>query len=88
MDAAFASAAALFALPAADKAALLATVATNNRGWTPLGEEVLDPERQTRGDTKEGYYVGRQVAPDAPEASLPLHGARLRTHDDPFVVAA
>ncbi len=75
MDAAFASAAALFALPAADKAALLATEATNNRGWTPLGEEVLDPERQTRGDTKEGYYIGREVAPDAPEASLPLHGA-------------
>ncbi len=76
MDAAFAAARELFALPEAAKQALRATPASNNRGWTPLGEETLDPARQSRGDTKEGFYIGREVPADAPEAALPLHGAR------------
>lgn len=31
----------------------------NNRGYTPFAEETLDPDNQTRGDTKEGFYFGR-----------------------------
>ena len=31
---------------------------TNSRGYTPMAEETLDPKNQTRGDTKEGYYIG------------------------------
>jgi isopenicillin N synthase-like dioxygenase len=62
----------LFALPLRDKQALTADV--NNRGWTPLEEEVLDPEHQSVGDTKEGYYIGREVPADSVEAALPLHG--------------
>ena len=54
MDEAFAASKAFFDLPEAEKRALLATAASNNRGWTPLGEETLDPARQSRGDTKEG----------------------------------
>ncbi len=35
-----------------------------NRGYTRMGEETLDPQNQpTRGDTKEGYYIGRDVPP-------------------------
>jgi len=30
------------------------------RGYTPFAEETLDPERQSKGDTKEGFYFGRQ----------------------------
>ena len=32
-----------------------------NRGYTCLGEETLDPLTQKRGDTKEGFYIGRDV---------------------------
>jgi isopenicillin N synthase-like dioxygenase len=49
----------------------------NNRGWNPLGEETLDPEHQTRGDTKEGYYIGREVPAGSAEAKLPLHGPNV-----------
>jgi isopenicillin N synthase-like dioxygenase len=77
MEEAFKASAALFELPAEVKRALLATPANNNRGWTPLGEETLDPARQSRGDTKEGYYIGREVAADSPEAALPLHGPNV-----------
>ena len=27
-----------------------------------------------QGDTKEGLYIGREIHPSSPEASLPLHG--------------
>lgn len=39
-----------------------------------LQEETLDPERQTQGDTKEGFYFGREVPLDSEEGALPLHG--------------
>ncbi|KIZ06914.1 hypothetical protein MNEG_1040 [Monoraphidium neglectum] len=76
----------LFDLPIADKMALLQD--ENNRGYTPLLEETLDPGSQTKaraidvfgfaqGDTKEGYYIGREVPADSPEAQLPLHGPNL-----------
>jgi isopenicillin N synthase-like dioxygenase len=63
---------ALFALPAAAKRALRA--GADGRGWTPLGEETLDPAASAAGDAHEGFYFGREVAPGAPEAALPLHG--------------
>lgn len=74
---ALASSRRLFALPHAAKAALRASPATQNRGWTALGEETLDPGQQKTGDTKEGYYIGRDVAPGSAEAALPLHGPNV-----------
>jgi len=74
---ALAQAACLFALQQDMKEALVATPETNNRGWTRLGEETLDPHLQMRGDTKEGYYIGREVPADSPEAQLPLHGPNV-----------
>ncbi|GAQ82514.1 hypothetical protein KFL_001140020 [Klebsormidium nitens] len=50
---------------------------SNNRGYTPLAEQMLDASRQTRGDTKEGYYMGREVPLDHPDASKPLHGPNV-----------
>lgn len=36
---------------------------------------MLDPEHQSKGDTKEGYYIGREVSADSDEAhKFPLHG--------------
>eukprot|EP00775_Hariotina_reticulata_P010233 gene10233-10393_t len=63
---------AAFNLPPEEKQKLLAD--ENNRGYTPFAEETLDPEQQVQGDTKEGFYFGREVSIDSPEASLPLHG--------------
>ena len=42
-----------FALPLAEKLALIATVETNNRGFTVLGEETLDPGSQSRGGARD-----------------------------------
>jgi isopenicillin N synthase-like dioxygenase len=43
-----------FALDPGTKTAVCTTTNSHNRGWTPLGEETLDPARQSCGDTKEG----------------------------------
>jgi isopenicillin N synthase-like dioxygenase len=37
-----------------------------SRGYTSMQEETLDPDVQTEGDTKEGYYIGREVPTDDP----------------------
>jgi len=47
----------------------------NNRGYTPLREETLDPARSTQGDNKEGLYFGREIPSTSPEATMPLHGS-------------
>eukprot|EP00949_MAST-11_sp_MAST-11-sp1_P001457 g1457.t1 len=49
-----------FKLPDDKKRTVLVNEKT--RGYTPLGEERLDPEKQVlEGDTKEGYYIAREV---------------------------
>ncbi|KAI9994638.1 hypothetical protein PInf_011388 [Phytophthora infestans] len=47
------------------------------RGYTLMNEETLDPSVQTRGDTKEGYYICRHVPLDSDEMKLPLHGPNV-----------
>jgi isopenicillin N synthase-like dioxygenase len=71
---------ALFALPLEEKRKMLQD--ENNRGWTPYGEETLDPDNQTKGDTKEGFYFGRDIPADDPEAALPLHGPNVWPRED------
>lgn len=63
---------AFFSLPEATKIQILAD--RNNRGFTPMQEETLDPKNQRCGDTKEGLYFGREVPAGSPEAAKPLHG--------------
>ena len=72
MESVFKETQSLFALPFEEKMRIKAD--KNNRGWTPLGEETLDPAHQSEGDTKEGFYFGREIAHDSEEASKPLHG--------------
>ena len=31
-----------------------------------MQEETLDPQNQTQGDTKEGYYIGKEIPPEDP----------------------
>jgi isopenicillin N synthase-like dioxygenase len=49
----------LFDLPLNEKEALSDQVMS--RGYTAMQEETLDPLVQTEGDTKEGYYIGRDI---------------------------
>jgi isopenicillin N synthase-like dioxygenase len=56
-----------------------------NRGYTPFQEEVLDPDQQSIGDTKEGYYIGEPpvawqgaVVLEADPSFLRHQGARCR----------
>ena len=63
-----------FSLPEELKMEILAD--DNNRGFTPMYEEDLDPEhsKKGRGDAKEGLYFGREVPLTDTDASKPLHG--------------
>mmetsp|Transcript_18253 Transcript_18253/g.44085 ORF Transcript_18253/g.44085 Transcript_18253/m.44085 type:complete len:319 (-) Transcript_18253:98-1054(-) len=51
----------LFALPTNVKESL--TDKSMSRGYTAMEEETLDPAHQSQGDTKEGYYIGRDIPP-------------------------
>ena len=51
MEQIFQASKALFSLGHDDKMSITAN--KNNRGFTPMHEEMLDPENQTKGDTKE-----------------------------------
>jgi len=72
-----------FSLPIERKMQVAASTNANNRGYTRWAEETLDVEKSTQGDTKEGYYIGREVPPDSPETSLPLHGPNMWPADLP-----
>ena len=49
----------LFALPLDEKEALIDSIL--QRGYTQFEEETLDPANQSKGDTKEGYYIGDEI---------------------------
>jgi len=63
---------AFFKLPENEKMKVFAD--KNNRGYNPMYEEILDPSFQKVGDTKEGFYIGREIHPTSEEAKKPLHG--------------
>jgi isopenicillin N synthase-like dioxygenase len=62
-----------FALPLGAKMRIKAD--SNNRGYTPMGNETLDEKNSIQGDTHEGCYFGLDVPPDSQLAkTFPLHG--------------
>ena len=69
IDRVFLNARSLFALPESVKASVAVTP-ENFRGYTAMGAENLDPKNKSRGDTKEGFYIGRALKPDEPETPL------------------
>lgn len=73
IDETFRASAAFFALPVEAKLALSAT-AQNARGYTAVAAETLDPAKQSRGDTKEGFYIGRELEPGEPENAIERRG--------------
>jgi isopenicillin N synthase-like dioxygenase len=47
-----------------------------HRGYTPLLDEILDPQNQLHGDYKEGYYIGVEDIDD-PLDLKPFYGPNL-----------
>jgi isopenicillin N synthase-like dioxygenase len=64
-----------FKQPRAEKEKVLAN--KYMRGYTSMNEETLDPAVQTRGDTKEGYYICRHTDESSPDMQYPLHGPNV-----------
>jgi len=64
-----------FQLPLEEKMKALKN--ENFRGYTPLMDQMLDPSKQTKGDCKEGYYIGVEVAKDDPRATKPFSGPNV-----------
>lgn len=64
-----------FGLPKEEKTKLLRN--EKHRGYTPFRDETLDPEKQTEGDSKEGFYIGVEVAEDDPKASKEFYGPNI-----------
>ena len=59
-----------FGLPLHDKMAVVSTAEDHfNRGYTPSNEQKLDPTA-AHPDTKEGFYIGRELAAGKPALLL------------------
>ncbi|MCJ1478804.1 hypothetical protein MMC13_007488 [Lambiella insularis] len=57
----------------------------NNRGWTAMHEEILDPENSERGDPKEGFNFGEFLCSKAQQPlplSLQAHEVQLSNFTD------
>eukprot|EP00270_Netrium_digitus_P005549 TRINITY_DN1739_c0_g1_i3.p1 TRINITY_DN1739_c0_g1~~TRINITY_DN1739_c0_g1_i3.p1 ORF type:complete len:346 (+),score=92.87 TRINITY_DN1739_c0_g1_i3:87-1124(+) len=61
-----------FSLPLEEKVKSLQD--KNNRGYTGFEEDILNPGGQSKGDTKEGYYIGQEISVDDERTKKPLHG--------------
>ncbi|KAK7358377.1 hypothetical protein VNO77_00304 [Canavalia gladiata] len=75
VDEVFAQSKKLFTLPLQEKMKLLRN--DKHRGYTPLFDELTDPENQLQGDYKEGYYIGVEVAEDEPDSHKPFYGPNV-----------
>ncbi|KAH7290204.1 hypothetical protein KP509_30G036200 [Ceratopteris richardii] len=69
-----------FSLPVEEKAKSLRN--ENHRGYTPYLDETLDPANQSKGDCKEGYYIGPEAPKDAARASNCFYGANVWPSED------
>ncbi|KAF3326781.1 2-oxoglutarate-dependent dioxygenase [Carex littledalei] len=80
MDEVFLQSKKFFDLPIKEKMKVLRN--EKNRGYTPLLDEMLDPDNQVHGDYKEGYYIGVEVPEDDPQANKPFYGPNQWPSDD------
>ncbi|CAN6923881.1 hypothetical protein Bca52824_087215 [Brassica carinata] len=81
-DKAFEQSKKFFALPSEEKMKVLKN--EKHRGYTPLYDQIPDPENQVQGDHKEGYYIGSEVPRDDPQWDRPFYG--LNTWPNPDVL--
>ncbi|KAJ4708524.1 2-oxoglutarate (2OG) and Fe(II)-dependent oxygenase superfamily protein [Melia azedarach] len=75
MDEVFAQSKRFFSLPLNEKMKLLRN--EKHRGYTPLLDELLDPDNQVHGDYKEGYYIGVEVPEGDLESDKPFYGPNV-----------
>eukprot|EP00249_Psilotum_nudum_P008715 c21463_g2_i1 orf=1-375(-) len=61
-----------FALPDKEKVKVFRNEC--NRGYTHFMYDALDPHKQSKGDCKEGYYIGVDVDRNDPRYSIPISG--------------
>lgn len=80
MDEVFAQSKKFFDLPLSEKMKVLRN--EKHRGYTPILDELLDPEHQVHGDYKEGYYIGVEVPEDDSEAEKPFYGPNVWPSSD------
>ncbi len=73
MDEVFRQSKAFFSLGIDDKLAVKAD--KNNRGFTPMHEEILDPAKQIKGDTKVSNFM--LLAPGCSETAVELAVSKL-----------
>ncbi|XP_058074184.1 2-oxoglutarate-Fe(II) type oxidoreductase hxnY-like isoform X2 [Magnolia sinica] len=75
MDEVFAQSKRFFDLPTEEKMKVLRN--EKHRGYTPVLDEILDPDNQVHGDYKEGYYIGVEVPENDPQAEKPFYGPNV-----------
>ncbi|KAH8482092.1 hypothetical protein H0E87_029532 [Populus deltoides] len=75
MEEVFSQSKKFFELPLSEKMKVLRN--EKHRGYTPVLDELLDPDNQIHGDYKEGYYIGVEVPEDDPEADKPFYGPNV-----------
>ncbi|XP_068638221.1 2-oxoglutarate-Fe(II) type oxidoreductase hxnY-like isoform X2 [Aristolochia californica] len=80
MDEVFEQSKKFFDLPIDDKMKLLRN--EKHRGYTPVLDEILDPDNQVEGDYKEGYYIGVEVSEDDPQSEKPFYGPNVWPSED------
>ncbi|KAJ3693853.1 hypothetical protein LUZ60_009333 [Juncus effusus] len=72
MEEVFSQSKKFFDLPIKEKMKVMRN--EKNRGYTPLFDELLDPDNQINGDYKEGYYIGVEIPKEDPQANKPFYG--------------
>ncbi|GMH36873.1 hypothetical protein BSKO_04746 [Bryopsis sp. KO-2023] len=72
VDGYFSEAKKMFDLPLEEKLKLHAN--ESNRGYVPMGKEILSKDQHAKPDTKEGFTVAREIPAGSDEAKLPFHG--------------
>ncbi|XP_077217853.1 azadirone synthase LFS-like isoform X2 [Tasmannia lanceolata] len=80
MDEVFSQSKRFFELPIDKKMKLLRN--EKHRGYTPVLDEILDPDNQVNGDYKEGYYIGVEVSENDPQAEKPFYGPNVWPSED------
>ncbi|KAJ4829741.1 hypothetical protein Tsubulata_020754 [Turnera subulata] len=53
-----------------------------HRGYTPILDELLDPDNQVHGDYKEGYYIGVEAPEGQIDEDKPFYGPNLWPAED------
>ncbi|KDP33809.1 hypothetical protein JCGZ_07380 [Jatropha curcas] len=80
MDKVFSESKKFFELPVREKMKVIRN--EKHRGYTPVLDEILDPDNQVHGDYKEGYYIGIELPEDDPESEKPFYGPNVWPADD------